>query len=257
MWIFPRCCKPKNGYLKISILYSVYFTIVYLVIASDHAFIRNFFYEAFPFSFTEVEIETCTQTCTSWFAIISMVKNCFDMGCLTSGKGEEGKRPESHILQCGGLWKVSSLNIFEVMHSLQLFSCWHAKGSGKAFSWNFLMCCCRLWSEFFFSPHVGQTHSPAFSFLTALFETLWTFLMWANMVFLEAKDLSHFSHFISTPCSTGSWCVLVWHFNSFLVRKAIWQRLHSSLLVWAPCLSIICSLNASLLLKVFVHISHL
>ena len=92
-----------NGYLKISILYSVYFTIVYLVIASDHAFIRNFFYEAFPFSFTEVEIETCTQTCTSWFAIISMVKNCFDMGCLTSGKGEEGKRPESHILQCGGL----------------------------------------------------------------------------------------------------------------------------------------------------------
>ena len=47
-----------NGYLKISILYSVYFTIVYLVIASDHAFIRNFFYEAFPLSFTDVKIET-------------------------------------------------------------------------------------------------------------------------------------------------------------------------------------------------------
>ena len=34
------------------------YCIVYLVIASDHGFIRYFFYEAFPFSFTNVEIET-------------------------------------------------------------------------------------------------------------------------------------------------------------------------------------------------------
>ena len=158
MWIFPRCCKPMNGYLKISILYSVYFTIVYLVIASDHAFIRNFFYEAFPFSFTEVEIETCTQTCTSWFAIISMVKNCFDMGCLTSGKGEEGKRPESHILQCGGLWKVSSLNIFEVMHSLQLLSCWHAKKAPEKRFHGIFLCAAAGCGRSFSSHHMWDKH---------------------------------------------------------------------------------------------------
>ena len=43
------------------------------------------------------------------------------MGFLTCGKGKEDESPESHMLQHGGFWKVSSLNIFEVIHSLQLF----------------------------------------------------------------------------------------------------------------------------------------
>ena len=151
-----------------------------------------------------------------------------------------------------GVWYFLLLSCFTPLQQS-----WHARGSGKAFSWNFLMCCWRLWSEFFFSPHVGQTHSPAFSFFTILFETLWTFLMWANIVFLEAKDLSHFSHFMASPRSLGSWLVLMWHFSSFLVKNAIWHWLHSSRLVWASCFSFICSWKASLLLKVLVHISHL